>query len=98
MQCDKKDCTKWIHLMCDAYFKDKESKEGLDKASYICPSCRLKDRRKIFKWVIDELKAFDENAYFYFPDYEEITGYLEVIENPLCIYEMREKVTEGRYD
>lgn len=70
----------------------------MDKANYICPSCRLKERRKLFKWVIEELKCFDEYQYFYDAEYEDITGYSEVITNPLCIYQMREKVVDGKYD
>lgn len=26
VQCDNGDCKKWIHIICDKYFKDKENK------------------------------------------------------------------------
>lgn len=67
IQCDMSECKNWIHLSCDNYFRDKEAKSALDKANYTCPFCRLKERRKMFKWVIEEMKYFDECGYFYDP-------------------------------
>jgi hypothetical protein len=98
VQCDNGDCKKWIHIICDGYFRDKENKEALDKSKYTCPCCRLKDRRKIIKWVIEELRVFDEYQYFYDAEYEDIFGYTEVIAEPMCIFRMREKAVEGAYD
>ena len=63
VQCDKSDCKQWVHVVCDKHYKDNKSQ--LEKASYYCPGCRVKERRKIIKWVVDELKYFDEVGYFY---------------------------------
>jgi hypothetical protein len=26
VQCDKAECSKWVHVLCDSYFREKENK------------------------------------------------------------------------
>ncbi len=53
---------------------------------------------KVLKWVLEELKIFDEYEYFEDPDYESIEGYGEIIKEPMCFLAMREKAVQGYYN
>ena len=96
LRCGKNRCVEKIHVRCDFPFARKYQEGRVQ--NYHCPKCRKKSKRQLLRYLVDDLKRFDEYQYFTDPVYENLPYYTRIVKRPICFMDIRDNVASGKYD